>query len=222
MFRFAHRQSFHRTILTYGQGLCLLLVCVFGSGCVNLGKIPNRPPQTTAQQAPLDAYALSGGKITRFIGDPYLPNDPAAKALLKACQGLPETSYTAQSVYVMIKYKSKINPIPGLRVGNMTLILVGSVERMLTSGIDSKTAAILTLKGGTRRAKIGNQWVHLQKPVIAVDGGQQTVMTLPDLLALFQAADQQRGSHEIQYVKTQYDLNPNLLYKSESMPYTIP
>lgn len=190
------------------SGICVFLTCVFSSGCTDR---PNRQPKPPAQQASLDAYTLSGGKVTRFIGNPYLPNDPAAEALLKACRGLPGSSYSAQSVYVMIKYKARITPIPGLRVGKSTLILVGSVMRMLTYGIDSKTAAILTLKGGAHRAKIGDKWVHLQTPVIAVDGGQQTVMMLPDLLALFQTADQQRNSHEIQYVKTQYDLDPNQL-----------
>ena len=185
------------------------------SGCASrstfVAATSSQPPQPQEQR--LNTYALSNGKIKRFIGDPYMPLDPAAKTLLQACRSLPTTSHTAQSVYVMFKSRFGVTPIPALRVGGVTLVLVGSVERMLNGEVDRKTAAILTLPGGTRRAKIGNKWVNLRYPVIAVNGGAETVMALPDLLALFQAADEQRGGgHEIQYVKTQYDLNPALLY----------
>ena len=194
------------TSTAWGLALCLALAECNAGHSHRLDPSPFNTP-------PLNAYALSGGKITRFIGNPELPADPTARPLLQACRSLPRTSRTAQSVYVMFKSRFGVTPIPALRVGGATLVLVGSVERMLVGEANHLTAAILTLPGGTRRAKIGNKWVNLRYPVIAVNGGAETVMALPDLLALFQAADEQRGGgHEIQYVKTQYDLNPALLY----------
>jgi len=157
---------------------------------------------------PLDAYALSGGKITRFQGHPNLMADPNAKALLQACRSLPINSHSAQSVYLIFHSRKGTQPIPALEVGNQTLILMGSVDRMLNGEVDTITGSVLNLPGGARKAHIGNQWVLLKVPIIAVDQGTQTVVTLPDLLALFHASDIQHGkSHEIEYLETRKEID---------------
>jgi hypothetical protein len=179
--------------------LLMLLALAFSlTGCRS-----SLPDPRAFNTPPLNAYTLSGGKITTFIGNPYLPADPNAKALLKACRYLPLKSKTAQSADVIFHSHTGTQPISALIVDNTTLVLMGSVERMLNGEVDRTTASILNLPGGTKRAKIGAKWVTLKYPIVAIDHGTQTVVTLPDLLMLFQASDAHRGGgHEIQYLGT--------------------
>ena len=181
-----------------GLTLCLML-----TGCNS-----NKPDPAIFNTPPLDAYALSGGKITHFQGHPNLLADPNATALLQACRYLPINSNSAQSVILIFHSRKGTQPIPALKVGNQTLILMGSVDRMLNGEVDTITGSVLTLSGGTKEAHIGNQWVLLKVPIVAVDQGTQTVVTLPDLLALFQASDNQHGrSHEIEYLETRKEID---------------
>ena len=85
---------------------------------------------------------------------------------------------------------------------------MGSIDRMLNGEVDSITASILNLPGGTKQAHVGKAWVTLKIPIIAVDHGSQTIVSFTDLLALFHASDVQHGGiHEIQYLRTYKDLN---------------
>jgi len=184
----------------------IVMLLTFGlitAGCNNSG-----PDPKAFSTPPNDAYALSGGKITHFTPEPDLPADPTAKALLQACRFLPLKSSTAQSGYVIFHSRKGTQPVPALIVGSMTLILMGSIDRMLNGEVDRTTASILNLPGGTKRAKIGGTWVTLKCPIVAIDHGTQTAVTLHDLLNLFQASDAQHGGgHEIQYLGTREGLN---------------
>jgi hypothetical protein len=181
----------------------LLALAFFVAGCRS-----SLPDPRAFNTPPNDAYALSGGKITHFIPEPDLPADPNAKALLQACRALPLKSSTAQSAYVIFHSRKGTQLVPALIVGSMTLVLMGSIDRMLNGEVDRTTASILNLPGGTKRAKIGDTWVTLKYPIVAIDHGTQTAVTLPDLLTLFQASDAHRGGgHEIQYLGTRKGLN---------------
>ena len=183
----------------------LLALGLVTAGCGN-PRAPNTPP--------LDAYALSGGKITDFMANPYMPADPSMRALLESCQKFPLKSKSARSACVLLKSRKGTQPIPALTVDNVTLILVGSVERMLGGEANHCSRGILNLPDGHKRVKIGGEWIMLNYPVIAVDNGKQMAMALPDLLALFHACDVQRGGgHEIQLVTIVYGGDPNQLYK---------
>lgn len=194
------------------KGLCIwsaaFTIMLLALGLLITGCSSNRPSPRAFNAPALDAYALSGGKITHFIGNPELPADPTAKALLQACRSLSIKSHTAQSAYVIIHSRKGTQPVPALVVGGMTLVLMGSIERMLNGEVDHITASVLNLPGGTQRAKIGNKWVTLKFPIVAIDHGTQTVVTLPDLLTLFQICDVQHGGgHEIQYLEIRKGLN---------------
>ena len=193
-------------LAVFGLTLCLML-----AGCNS-----NKPDPAIFNSPPLDAYALSGGKITNFQGISGLPADPAAKALLQACRYLPINSHSARSVYLIFHSRKGTQPIPALEVGDQTLILVGSIDRMLNGEVDTITGSILNLPDGAKNAHIGNKWVLLKVPIIAVDQGTQTVITLPDLLALFRASDNQHGkSHEIEYLATRKEID--IVHYTEQM-----
>ena len=87
--------------------------------------------------APLDASALSGGKITRYILGGSNPNDPVQEATLEACRGLPIKDATAKSAYVVLRINpyGKM-PVSALVVGNTTLVSLGQVLRCMRTGYE--------------------------------------------------------------------------------------
>ena len=80
---------------------------------------------------PLDAYALSGGKITRFISEPGLSADPTARAMLLACRQLPVTSSIAQSATLVVTTGQFGRvPLHALVVGKQVLMLPSDFATM--------------------------------------------------------------------------------------------
>lgn len=73
---------------------------------------------------PIDAYALSGGKITNFIPTPGLLDSSSDKDMLLACRQLPITAHTARSPALVITAGQFGRvPINALVVGKQVLVL---------------------------------------------------------------------------------------------------
>jgi hypothetical protein len=201
------------TFLPIGFRIGSATVMLLTLGLLSIG-CSNRPDPRLSNSPPLNAAALSGGKITNFTANPYIPADPSIRSLLESCRKLPGTSSTARSAYVLLKSRKGTQPIPALTIDEITLVLTGSVERMLGGEVDDCSRAVLNLPGGCKQVKIGRRLIHLKYPVVAVNNNTETVISLSDLLTLLKTCDEQRGDgHEIQYIKTTYDLDPNQLFK---------
>jgi hypothetical protein len=199
--------------LPIGSRIGSAAVMLLTLGLLSIG-CSNRPDPRLSNAPPLNAAALSGGKITRFVPEPGLANDPAARAMLMACQQLPVTSRIARSASAVITTGQFGNfPLHALVIGKQVLVLPTDLATM---GIEfggsgselilyplSKQAIIIAPGGNW--ARVGRKKVKLTKPIIGVD--HQLVMVLDDLLTVLGERDRQRHqSPFIRDVKIIYDI----------------
>lgn len=166
---------------------------------------------------PLDAQALSGGKITHWEPTPYLPSDPSAKTFLRACRQISVDSRQARSAFVIIQTgKFGRFPLHALVVGNKTLVLP---EDLVTMGMGDgaitdttfvfydRSPTAISLIVDSPWALVGKTRIPLSMPMVQVPETREYVMALPDLLKVFAERDRQRHqSPFIHYMKTIYDL----------------
>ena len=226
-FGFSRPHNLHQAFASCWRGLCvfaLCLACAFASGCVNLGSLPKRQPPSSARQAPLDAYALSGGKITHFVPKPELLNDPTDVSMLEACRYLPLTSTTARSAYVIVHGRGKVVPTSALVIGKTVLVTLGEVTRVLGIATTDNTAGGLTLFPGSpqsivtranqTKVEVGNRTVMMSSPMFwAHNGG--LVMTLPDMQKIFQSRAVQRGTTaDFNVDRVVYHLTPDMKFRN--------
>ena len=186
----------------------LLALCLIAAGCSN-PRAPSTPP--------LDAYALSGGKIKHFMPTPGLPNSPADKAMLLACRQLPITSDTARSaVLVVAAGQFGRCPLHALVIGkgNMVLMLPGDLVTMgMSHGLtfDKATApdkgvGNITLFPGSSVALVGQKKILLHNPVMPV-ATYDLVMNWTDMRGLLDERDRQR--HQPPFIRSEqiiYDI----------------
>ena len=191
--------------------LAFSLAFCFGlPGCRSSG-----PDPSAFNTPPTDAYALSGGKITRFTPMPGLPGSSTDKAMLLACRQLPLTSHTARSAFLVVTAGQFGRvPISGLVVGNQVFMLPGD---FVTMGMDhglgfshesapERGVGGIMLTSGSRIATVGQKRMVLHDPVLFV-ANEGSVMNWADLLALFQERDRQRHQPPfIRNVQIIYDL----------------
>ena len=195
-----------------------LTFCLVLAGCNAASN--NRPSPATFNTPPLNAYALSGGKITHFIPDPGLLADPVDKSTLEACRQLPITSGIARHTYVIVHGRGKTVPITALVVGDYVLVTVGEITRMLDiPTTDSKggltlfpgSAQSIILGAGDRYAQIGSTRLRLSHPMYwAQNGG--LVLTLPDTQRIFRQRSAQRKAEEFKVIKIADHLKPGVGY----------
>ena len=186
----------------------LLALSLITGGCSN---------PRIVKTAPTNAYALSGGKITRFVPTPGLPNSPADEAMLLACRQLPVTSSTARSAFLVVTAGQFGRvPLHALVIGNdsMVLMLPGDFVTMgMSHGLTfakatapEKGVGNITLTAGSGVALVGQKKMILRHPVMAV-ATYDLVMDWKDMSALLSERDRQRHQPPfIRDVKIIYDL----------------
>ncbi len=189
--------------------IALFFACCFVfTGCV---RVPAPSPDPT-YRTPSD---LSGGKITGFKPEPGLENDPAAKAMLLACQQLPITSHSARSADLVITTgQFGTVPIHAMVVGDRVLMLpldfitMGLNHALTVRGdfAPENSIGAITLIPGSKIAIVGKKQVLLRDPVLSVST-KDLVMNWADMQTLFHERDRQIGrSAFIQSFKIIYDL----------------
>jgi hypothetical protein len=138
---------------------------------------------------------------------PFLPADPAAKAMLLACRQLPiHTDKARSAILVVTAGQFGKSPLHAMVVGDLVLMLPTD---LVTMGIGSGGADIthptlkqfafytdsitpIVLTPGSRWARVGGIQVPLRIPMVEVMEDKQLVMSLPDLLTVFRERDRQR------------------------------
>ena len=186
----------------------LLALCLIAAGCSN-PRAPSTPP--------VNAYALSGGKITRFIPPPGLPNGPTNKAMLEICRQLELNSDTAQGAYAIFQAREGLFPVSILIVGDHTLACLGDVIRNHDAPLQLGSNGIVILYPGSaasiildpskRFAIVGGGKVALKNKAVYWPEDKELIMSLPDLITVFHARDRKRGmGQEITFIKTIYDI----------------
>lgn len=192
-------------------------------GCRN-----TRPQPISANQQPLNASALSGGKITHFIGNPELPNDPRSRAMLEVCQHLTLNSTTARSGYAIFNAPEGQFPVGILIVGNQTLACLGDVFRnhnmplQIINGIVvlyPGSSSSITLDPSKKFALVGKTKIALKNKALYQPSDKQLIMSLPDMITVFHARDEQTGGHEIQFLKTVDNLNGSITRTPHGFKY---
>ncbi len=182
--------------------LLTLTLILLISGCKDTRPQPDNP-----NQPPLNAYTLSGGKITHFIGNPDLPNDPAAKGFLLACRQLTLHTNTARSaLLVLTAGQFGRSPLHAMVIGDLVLMLPGDFATMGIpfSSVDHNfilypnSPQKITFLQGTKTALVGKTKVQLQDPVVAT-ASNDLVMTLADMKTVFHERDVQR--HERPFIR---------------------
>ena len=176
-----------------------------GGGCAPRTGAISASVVTTPTQGGLDAASLSGGRITRFIPQPGLPDSRNDRDLLQACRQIQTGSSAARSAIVVFKSSYGNIAVSALQSGTKTLIVVGGVERGLRAGelvtgklgvmeLYPRSRSTIILTAGSRSALVGEQRVRLSDPVAGVENGTDLVMTLADLIRVFRARATQRDS----------------------------
>jgi hypothetical protein len=175
----------------------------------------SRPLPGTFNAPPLDAYALSGGKIKHFQGMPFLPADPAAKAMLLACRQLPiHTDKARSAILVVTAGQFGKSPLHAMVAGNRILMLPGD---FITMGMDhglsyykvfapNYTTGNITLIPGSEMALVGHKKIFLHDPVLSVIT-KDLVMNWTDMTDLLRERDRQcHQSPFIRNVQIIYDI----------------
>ncbi len=105
--------------------------------------------QYDTPSSPTDAYALSGGKITRFIPRPASDSDPRDKFLLAAFGKAHLPGHTARSVILQLPGNRGNCTIGALAVGKHTLVSVEDMVQMAFGVMvgDTPKGAWITVKG---------------------------------------------------------------------------
>ena len=186
--------------------LVTLLLSFSLIGCRSSGNIPC--PNSMSGTPSTDAYALSGGKITRFTTTPGLRNSPSDKAMLLACRQLILPSHTARSAFLVVTAGQFGRvPISALCVGNKTLMLPGDFITMGMNhglGLQGMTGAehgvgSIVLVPNSNIAYVGQKEMKLHDPVLSV-ATKDLVMNWVDMLSLLKERDQQR--HQPPFIRS--------------------
>ena len=98
----------------------LLALCLIAAGCNN-PRVPYTPP--------VNAYALSGGKIKHFTPTPGLPNDPGDKMLLAAVGFSHIKGSVARSAIITFQSSTGNNSVGCLMVGKNVLVILEDFTR---------------------------------------------------------------------------------------------
>lgn len=195
----------------------LLALCLALAGC-SAGH-NSRPDPSPFNTPPLNAYALSGGKITRFIPDPSLLDDPADRDMLTACRILPLASRSARSASIVITTTQFGRfPLHALIVGTEQLVLPSDLATMGIqfggAGADTRQFILYPLSQqrivfpfNSKTAYVGTRRMRLRTSIVLAPQTRQLVMSLPDLLTLLRERDRQRHQPPfIRNVQVIYDI----------------
>jgi hypothetical protein len=202
--------------LSNGSRIGSAAVMLLTLGLLSVG-CSNRPDPRLSNAPPLNAAALSGGKITRYIPPPGLPNGPTDIAMLEVCQQLKLNSQTAQGAYAIFKAREGLFPVSVLIVGDQTLASLGDVFRNHDTSLQLGSNSIVTLYPGSaasiildptkRYATVGGTKIPLKNKALYWPTDKELIMTLPDLITVFHARDEKRkGGQEIKFEKIIYNI----------------
>ena len=200
-------RELHQARAACWLGIYILLSCVFVSGCVNQRRPPSRQPSTPAAQVPLDAYTLSGGKITQFVSLPGSNNDPTDKMLLAAFGLSLLKGSSARSALVTFQTSAGNNLVGGLVINNNVLVSLDDFTRQAFGWeqLDETKGSFVTVRGIPYFSKPflktnqGEMFLYKNSPqYIQITPGSQIALVGGKRISLRHPVLWQNGQHPLQ------------------------